>query len=383
MGILGRLFGGKKGPPDVVESTVVEEPVKKKKLIDEAEADRINAEILEEERQALREAERRQGLAESQVQASEAVRRSKEVSEARERQAEEGKREWASLRRPVEKLKGPWARLKESEEEKAAREAEAEAREATRTVEDIAKFRAKATRAEEKVRLVKAEGGTRYQRLLKGAAATGTAGSKFAGGAYKLATLGGPVGMKKGMGKYYSSSGMQSLTASPTPQAMGMGGPPRLGGRGNIYSMEGTKLGKLTQPSVSPRQQTSYPTRQLEQRTASPLRRIAVLGGQRMVLQGSSPGQPGLSRLGELVMLEGQRLGLGSPVQLPRAEQEVLTEINRRGNAEVPSQIVRSLTDMGISRQESEGAIRSLLQKKVIRQSGEKFGNEFVLEVSR
>mgnify|MGYP003394003069 CR=1 FL=1 len=346
---------------------------------------------MEEEARIRREAEENTRRARREVQAErERVAEARAGKQAEEdKKKKEGKREWATLRRPLERIKGPWERVKESEEEKAAREAEMEIGEASRTVEDIAKFKAKATRAEELARLRKAEGGTKFQRLLHDATATGTAGSKFASGVTKVATLGGPIGMKPGMTRLYSSSGMRSMTTPPSPPRGGPLGLGLSGGMGRLYSMGETKIGRVVQPPSAPRQQMLYPTRQLEQQTTSPLRQLSILEGQRLGMRGQvqplgiGQGRQVPSHLSQIGMLGTQRFGMSRQVQLPRAEQEVLTEISRRGNSEVPNQIVKSLSDMGISRQETEDAIRSLLQKRVIRQSGEKFGNEFVLEISR
>lgn len=337
MAFWNKLLGGKKDwPPEVIESTVTEE-----------EGQRPGESTQEwVERQTIGGSERIRYEAEQEVPESggEGGEEPEGNGIKRKQQKEEERVQREADRRERERL----GREKEAEE----------------LARDIAKLKARGAKAEAE-KDIREAGGTRYAKIMRGLTETGKTTSKFAGMAYKLGTLGGPVKMRAETRDLYSSKGMRPLTGPPTGMrklTSPSGEAPTISSERMLRmvspgSMSGSRIGRAVLPPTTPRQQ------------ASPLRQLG---------QGVSP-------LRQIALLEGQRLGMGmrGQVQLPKAEQEVLTEISRKGGSEVPSQIVKSLSDMGISQQESVGAIKSLLQKRVVRQSSEKFGNEFVLEVSR
>ena len=334
MAFYDRLLGKSRDlPPEPIESTVIDKPERGESTIYGPRGEPISSrtEPPRQEDEIGRYVEEQVAREEAEPESEEEKKKRKEM----ERLQREARRERIEALTEEERTKKLAADIAEAKGRAAKAEAEKDIREA---------------------------GGTRYAKTMRTLKETGRVASTAAGMAYKLGTLGGPVKMRPGMEGFYASKGMRPLTG-----------------------VEGLKgMRKLTTPGGSSPEVSSERMLRMVSPSSMTGSRIGK-AGLPIGRQGMDMGQQGSSPLRQIALLEGQRLGMGirGQPQLPRPEQEVLTEISRRGNSETPSQIIKSLSDMGISRPDTINAIKSLLQKKVIRQSGEKFGNESVLEISR
>ena len=359
MAFFDRLLGKSRDlPPEPIESTVIDKPGNGGSTIYGPGGDPISSR-------------------------TEAPGEDDEIGRYVKEQVARDEEEKERLQRELDKTEEEEGKKKRKEEERLQREADRiergeleKEKAAERLATDIAVLKARGAKAEAE-KDIREAGGTGYAKTMRALKGTGKVASTAAGMAYKLGTLGGPVKMRPGMEGFYASKGMRPLTGVEGLKGMRKLTTPG----GSTPEVSSERMLRMVSPSSMAGSRIGRSVLPISQRG------MGQGMGQGMGMGGGlmGVGGQGFSPLRQIALLEGQRLGMGmrGQSQLPKPEQEVLTEINRRGNSETPSQIIKSLSDMGIPRPEAINAIRSLLQKKVIRQSGERFGNEPVLEVSR
>jgi len=290
--------------------------------------------------------------------------------EWRKRAGAQAEEEWRKDMPTEEEVRAArLARERELEEEEKARKAskreeegkreELEAKERGRT---LSKGSYELARLKQRQELRKT-GETAWGRVERGARGTG----KVAGAAYKLATFGGPLQrpsrdyyIPKAKAETYVPTGMRALTS--------LEGEGRTQGAGFLLRQASTpKLGRLREASMLGGGDAGVGSTLIAQ-----ISKGGGVPGLGFNLKGALGDTSALTRLRDISVPKG----------LSKPEEEAYLEIRRNGDVDIPSNIIEDLSKLGIPRQNAVEAIKGLLKKGLIRESG-KFGGEAVLEVAR
>ncbi|MBU2051266.1 MAG: hypothetical protein KKH61_20155 [Gammaproteobacteria bacterium] len=258
------------------------------------------------------------------------------------------------------------------------REAELEAKRLQRRILE--------SEAEQRLRT---SGGTWPQKFGRGygqAKKVGTEAAKFGKTVQRLGTLGGvpSVSTASDRREFYFGKAKGSIYTPPAPSYEPLTGMRQLTAPGDA---QGTgMMRQVTTPRLGRLKQATSPTSLGDSRLAqmvAPTERLAQgpVGFGRPGAEGAplselrrltAPSGLGLERLRQIMMPHG----------LTPIEKQAYIEIRQNHDIDTPSHVMEELEKLGVPREESNQAIKGLLQKNIVRKD-KMFGDEPVLEVVR
>ncbi len=220
-------------------------------------------------------------------------------------------------------------------------------------------------------------GESKYQRAERVAKRTKATAAGISGAVVKAATFGGPMGkpsrdyyIPRAKKEMYIPTDMRPLTSM---QGKGASGSVlREAGALKFGALRGSMSPSGGASGMSSRGISDTPIGKASRGIGSSRTPLGIVSKGLGASRQSSFSNTPISRLREPT----------APRDLSKSESAAYSEIHRNGDVDIPSHVVEDLGRLGISRQEALAAIKSLIKKGYIKQSGE-FGGESVLEVIR
>ncbi len=348
---------------EVIESGSVEfeyaEPEPVKETFEEAAGRRDEAQHDYEEamKEARAEAER------------EAADQKEQVEESRDKYESTTDSEWEQAQKSATASTKPQKSVKllKAEEKAAIAKAKAERYSANKQVWDT-RFHKGKKLAEDVYGVMGGSRESRYARKGRRSA------KEIARTVRKVATFGGPIGMRKQVAGLYLSTGMQKLNAPPT-------GMRSLTSPGKGSGSDLSALRNATNPFNRTLRTATTPQ-------GSALRGVTTLSGQRLremtmikpVQNRAIVSTQGTVRTSGLAQAEARFRALGYPKGLTQTEQVAYQEIKSNNDIDTKAHVVSELMSMGISRGEAIQAVDGLVRKGVV-SKGREFDGAPTLEV--